>query len=145
MPTCSRSYCRGCGGRGPNLRIAPETIGAHDPEVWQTVDPDERSVELTAERWRHIIEKHPELDVTPEIVLSIVAMPALRTRVRERGEDGRTAVASVRVSGCASSCTMNKDAAESRPRSHGEPSHERQNRRNRLRQRPLRRRRRRPI
>lgn len=38
-------------------------------------DPDGRRVELTNERWRHIVERHPEIDGRDDEVLGAVEAP----------------------------------------------------------------------
>ena len=54
--------------------------------MWETTDPEGRSVMLLPETWRHIVETHAELDVPPEVVLDVVHDPHRRARGRERGE-----------------------------------------------------------
>jgi hypothetical protein len=46
--------------------------------MWETVDPNGRIVEMSLERWSHNAEAHPELLVTPTIILSVVAGPDQR-------------------------------------------------------------------
>lgn len=55
--------------------------------MWETVDPNERVVEMSFERWRHIAEAHPELLVTPSAILSVVAEPDRHVPGREAGEE----------------------------------------------------------
>ncbi len=38
-------------------------------------DPNGRTVELTDERWEHIVERHPDLQTLDEIVLQAVRAP----------------------------------------------------------------------
>jgi hypothetical protein len=38
-------------------------------------DPGGRMVELTEERWRHIVERHPEIEAHGEVVLRAVQRP----------------------------------------------------------------------
>lgn len=38
-------------------------------------DPEGRRVELTEERWRHIVEEHPEIESFEDDVLRAVATP----------------------------------------------------------------------
>jgi hypothetical protein len=58
------------------------------PEVLATVDdPDGRPVVLTAERWRHVLDGHPELALSREAVLAAVRAPDHRRPGREAGEE----------------------------------------------------------
>jgi hypothetical protein len=43
-----------------------------------TTDPDGRRVELTDERWGHIVERHPEIDGRDDDVLQAVREPDRR-------------------------------------------------------------------
>src|SRR2546422_3135278 len=79
-------------GTRPDLTALEERIGSadgasHPRLVWETVDPDSRTVVLWLERWQHILEEHPELLVTPEIVLSAVAEPDRRRPGHEADEE----------------------------------------------------------
>ncbi len=47
----------------------------HDPPWNRAPDPDRRSVELTAERWEHIVTGHPELGDLMDQVLAAVTSP----------------------------------------------------------------------
>jgi hypothetical protein len=38
-------------------------------------DPSGRTVELTEERWGHIVERHPEIETHGEVVLQAVQKP----------------------------------------------------------------------
>ncbi|HEY3866046.1 MAG TPA: hypothetical protein VGL54_08185 [Solirubrobacteraceae bacterium] len=38
-------------------------------------DPSGRTVELTEERWRHIVERHPEIETHGEVMLRAVQKP----------------------------------------------------------------------
>jgi hypothetical protein len=55
----------------------------------EVVDPDGRRVELTVERWQHIIgtESHPELATHREAVLRAVKAPNRRLRGRKQNEE----------------------------------------------------------
>jgi hypothetical protein len=46
--------------------------------MWETTDPEGRHVILEPLRWINILHKHPQLDVAPEVILSIVSAPAQR-------------------------------------------------------------------
>jgi hypothetical protein len=59
----------------------------HDRRVWQTTDPDGRTVTLTFERWRHILDRHRELRRNRTAVLSAVSHPHERLPGRERDEE----------------------------------------------------------
>jgi hypothetical protein len=57
------------------------------PAVLATVtDPDGRPFELTAERWRHILDGHPELGPYQPQVLLAVRAPSERRPGRDPGE-----------------------------------------------------------
>jgi hypothetical protein len=52
---------------------------AEPPDVLATVDdPDGRPVVLTAARWRHVLDGHPELAAYQEEVLAAVRAPTER-------------------------------------------------------------------
>ena len=55
--------------------------------MWETTDANRRLVELSFARWRHIVEEHPELRLTPTILLSIVSDPDRRRPGHEFGEE----------------------------------------------------------
>jgi len=55
--------------------------------VWETIDPDGRHVLLTRERWLHILERHQELEVDPDVILGAVADPDRRVAGPEMGEE----------------------------------------------------------
>ena len=55
--------------------------------MWKTTDPDGREVVLTAERWSHILDRHPYIDVTAEEIVGAVARPDARTAGREPHEE----------------------------------------------------------
>ncbi len=75
MPFLVDSISRtGSGGTRPGLTALEERIGsaavaAHDPTVWETVDPDGRIVALDFRGWRHILETHRELQVERQVIL----------------------------------------------------------------------------
>lgn len=48
--------------------------------MWETRDPDGRTVVLTRESWEHIIDGHPYIGVGPEEIVDIVARPNRSTR-----------------------------------------------------------------
>ena len=50
------------------------------------IDPDGATVELTAERWRHITSGHPELAPLVDLVLRAVEAPDRRLPGRREGE-----------------------------------------------------------
>jgi hypothetical protein len=43
--------------------------------MWQTKDPDGRTVVLTFGRWRHILQRHPELERSRAAILNAVRFP----------------------------------------------------------------------
>jgi hypothetical protein len=49
-------------------------------------DPDGTFVELTKERWSHIVERHPEIGPFVELVLQAVRTPDRRMRGRQANE-----------------------------------------------------------
>ena len=55
--------------------------------MWETTDPDGRTVVLTFERWRHILDKHGELEGQLHAVLEAVAGPEERLAGRPPDED----------------------------------------------------------
>ncbi len=55
--------------------------------VLSVLDPDSRLVELSAERWSHIIDAHPELGSHLESVARAVREPDRRRRGRREGEE----------------------------------------------------------
>jgi hypothetical protein len=55
--------------------------------VWETADPDGRRVILSAARWLHVCERHPDLGGRPEDLLEVVANPDARKPGREPGEE----------------------------------------------------------
>jgi hypothetical protein len=50
-------------------------------------DPDGRDVELTTERWAHIVDGHPELAAYQSAVLDAVRSPTKRLAGRAAGEE----------------------------------------------------------
>jgi UDP-N-acetylmuramoylalanine--D-glutamate ligase len=50
-------------------------------------DPDGRAVELTVERWGHIVERHPEIQTLDQVVLDAVRSPAYRVGGRLANEE----------------------------------------------------------
>jgi hypothetical protein len=57
-----------------------------DAEPTTITDPDGASVELTAERWHHILTGHPDLAPYREAVLSCISAPTIRRPGREPNE-----------------------------------------------------------
>jgi hypothetical protein len=55
--------------------------------VWETADPEGRRVTLTGDRWFHIVDRHRELAVGPELILDVVARPDRRTAGRQPREE----------------------------------------------------------
>lgn len=55
--------------------------------MWSVRDPDGREVVLTAERWAHVLDRHPYIDVTPEEIIGAVARPDERARARQPHEE----------------------------------------------------------
>ena len=55
--------------------------------MWETTDPDGRTVVLTFERWRHIVDKHDELHGHRDGVLEAIARPEERLPGHEPYED----------------------------------------------------------
>lgn len=53
----------------------------------EVLDPDGRRVELTVERWEHIIQGHPELVAHREAVLRAVTAPDRRLEGRKQNEE----------------------------------------------------------
>lgn len=45
-------------------------------------DPDGHRVELTAKRWGHILDEHPEMSEHHDAVLATVAAPSIVARIR---------------------------------------------------------------
>jgi hypothetical protein len=67
-----------------------------------TVDPAGRVVELTVERWEHILDPldgHPELRSFRDQLLKTVRMPDMRLSGREENEEWYFSVASVLANG----------------------------------------------
>jgi hypothetical protein len=50
-------------------------------------DPDGRLVELTEERWGHIVERHPEIKALDQIVLQAVRAPDHRVAGKLANEE----------------------------------------------------------
>jgi hypothetical protein len=50
-------------------------------------DPDGTVVELTEERWNHIVDWHPEIGPFRELVLRAVQRPDRRTQGRQANEE----------------------------------------------------------
>lgn len=67
-------------------RIAGESARDHHHSVWETVDPDGRRVVLTFARWRHIVERHPELAHQRVRILGAVSAPDRQINGRRRDE-----------------------------------------------------------
>ena len=55
--------------------------------MWEAVDPDGRLVVLTFERWRHIVERHPELVELRDSILDAVAAPLVRRAGHDTNEE----------------------------------------------------------
>jgi hypothetical protein len=55
--------------------------------MWETRDPDGRRVVLTDERWRHIVERHPELRELRVAILLAVAEPHAHRPGHQRCEE----------------------------------------------------------
>ena len=55
--------------------------------MWETTDPDGRRVVLSFSRWRHILDKHGELNGQRETVLEAVAHPEERLPGRTEYEE----------------------------------------------------------
>jgi hypothetical protein len=55
--------------------------------MWETVDPEGRRVVLSSERWRHICERHPYIDLGPEDVIGAVGQPDARVLGRTTYEE----------------------------------------------------------
>ncbi len=93
MPFLVDSISRtGSGGTRPGLTALEERIGsaavaAHDPTVWETVDPDGRIVALDFRGWRHILETHRELQVERQVILDAVSKPDRRSPGHDPGEE----------------------------------------------------------
>jgi hypothetical protein len=54
--------------------------------VWETRDPDGRRIVLVEERWRHVVERHPDLTAQVDATLAAVRAPDVRVPGREEGE-----------------------------------------------------------
>ena len=54
--------------------------------MWETVDPEGRRVVLTFAVWRHIVERHGELEGFRAVILAAVAEPDRRLPGRAQGE-----------------------------------------------------------
>jgi hypothetical protein len=50
-------------------------------------DPNGRTVELTEERWGHIVERHPEIQMLDQTVLRAIQAPDHRMRGRLGNEE----------------------------------------------------------
>jgi hypothetical protein len=57
-----------------------------DAVAANVVDPDGRVVELTEERWAHIVDGHPELTRSRVEILETVRAPGVRVAGRTAGE-----------------------------------------------------------
>ena len=55
--------------------------------MWETTDPDDRRVVLSAERWLHILEDHEELANELDGILRGLTTPARRRRGRWPDEE----------------------------------------------------------
>lgn len=55
--------------------------------MWETTDPDGRTVVLPWRHWLHIMERHPDIEVEPDMLMSAVAAPDRRTDGHETGEE----------------------------------------------------------
>ncbi len=54
--------------------------------MWEAIDPDGRRVILTFAAWRHIVERHSELDSLRTAILAAGSDPDRRIPGTERGE-----------------------------------------------------------
>ena len=57
-----------------------------DAEPTTTTDPDGMPVELTAERWHHILTGHPDLAAYRDAILTGISAPTIRRPGREPNE-----------------------------------------------------------
>jgi hypothetical protein len=57
-----------------------------DAEARTTTDPDGTPVELTAERWQHILKGHPDLGPYRDAILATISAPTIRRPGREPNE-----------------------------------------------------------
>ena len=55
--------------------------------MWETLDPDGRLVVLTLAAWRHVVERHEELEGFRAAILAAVAKPDRRIAGRAQGEE----------------------------------------------------------
>jgi hypothetical protein len=55
--------------------------------MWETTDPDGRPVTLRRDRWEHVLDRHPYIEVEPEDVLEAVEHPDARTHGHEPHEE----------------------------------------------------------
>jgi hypothetical protein len=56
----------------------------------RVLDPDDRPVELTDERWSHIVERHPEIQGYEDEVLRAVRDPDVQVPAVSRTKRGIT-------------------------------------------------------
>lgn len=57
-----------------------------EPEATTTIDLDGTPVELTAERWNHILRGHPDLAPHRDAILAAISAPTIRRPGREPNE-----------------------------------------------------------
>jgi hypothetical protein len=62
-------------------------VAEDDDVLVSTLDPDDRRVELTEERWRHIVAGHPELAPYLAVVTRAVREPDRRMAGRQVDEE----------------------------------------------------------
>ena len=70
----------------PKQRIDIRRSSGHDRSMWETFDPDGRRVVLSFGAWRHIVERHGELEGFRTVILGAVSDPDRRIPGPERGE-----------------------------------------------------------
>ena len=54
--------------------------------MWEVTDSDGHPVSLSTTAWHHIVDKHPNLDVSPEAIVRIVEAPDEHIAGREPTE-----------------------------------------------------------
>jgi hypothetical protein len=55
--------------------------------MWETTDPDGRTVQLDWVGWSHIVRRHPYIGVGREVILDTVARPDAIRAGHEPGEE----------------------------------------------------------